>query len=542
MINYSDKKALIVEDFAEFARAVGTMLRSMGIVYTDTVTSGEAAIQACRETKYDIILSDYNLGSHKDGQQVLEELSAFNLIKPSCIFIMITAEKNAAMVMAALEFEPDSYLTKPFNSQLLRVRLDKAITKNQMLFPINKALKNKQWPKAYSLCNEISGEHPKYKSSCDKLRFTALLRAKRYDDALVLVNNLLNDRATPWAMNGLGELYYLMDNQEKAESTFKQMISEFPMAIEGYDWLAKIQHQMGQAAEAQQTLESAVNKSPKLITRQKRLALLAEQNKDYETMTNAYRKAVKFGENSAFASSDEYIKLTKSIGKQLKSNTNEDRKKLISEVKSLFTQIEQKFKNCSRTQFRGAVAHADFSAIISDKISIEKYLEEANKVFDKIEEHIGTEESLEIAESLKTLGLNELAECVLEEAVEQYFDNPTFIKAAAKLTSNKYLIENASKANQLNNQAVKLFKQNKYKGAIDYFKQALDIAPNNVNICLNYAQSLLKLFQSGENEPSLLFDAEEILMGITRLSVGDQRYARFSELTRLNQLMIQKLD
>ena len=107
MIKYSKKKALIVEDFAEFARAVGTMLRNMGITYTDTVTSGEAAIQACRETKYDIILSDYNLGPLKDGQQVLEELVTFNLLKPSCTFIMITAEKNAAMVMGALEFQPD---------------------------------------------------------------------------------------------------------------------------------------------------------------------------------------------------------------------------------------------------------------------------------------------------------------------------------------------------------------------------------------------------------------------------------------------------
>jgi len=542
MIKYPEKKALIIEDFAEFARAVGTMLRSMGILYTDTVTSGEAAIQACRENKYDIILSDYNLGSQKDGQQVLEELAAFNLIKPDCTFIMITAEKNAAMVMAALEFQPDSYLTKPFNNQILKARLDASILKKQTLLPINRAIKKKQWVKAYRLCGTISQEHPKYNTACTQLKFQALKNAKKYDEALKLVDDIINDRATPWALKGMGTIHYEMGEIKKSRDYFQQMTKEFPMALEGYDWLAKIQHQLEQPVEAQKTLEKAVEKSPKLLRRQKYLGQLAEQNDDLETMTNAYRKAVKFGQHSAFSASDEYIKLAKSIGKQLKGNSNDDRQKLILEVESLFQQVEQKFKNCTSTQFRGAVAHADFSSIIEDKKATKKHLDNANSIFDRIEEHIGPEESLEISSSLKTLGLRELAECVLEEAVEQYFDNPSFIKEAAKVTTNKHLIQNASKANKLNNEAVRLFKKNTFSKAIIYFIQAAEIAPNNVNICLNYAQALLKLYQSGDRKTAHLFQAEELLNGITRLPINDHRYARFSELNRLNQLMLQKID
>jgi len=542
MIKYSEKKALIIEDFAEFARAVGTMLRSMGILYTDTVTSGEAAIQACRENKYDIILSDYNLGSQKDGQQVLEELAAFNLIKSDCTFIMITAEKNAAMVMAALEFQPDSYLTKPFNNQILKARLDASILRKQLLLPINRALKNKQWVKAYKLCDAISKEHPKYKTACTQLKFQALKNAKKHEEALRLVNDIVNDRATPWALKGIGTIYYAMGEIKKARDCFYQMTQEFPMALEGYDWLAKIQHQLEQPVEAQKTLEKAVEKSPKLLRRQKYLGQLAEQNNDFDTMTSAYRKAVKYGQHSAFSGSDEYIKLAKSIGKQLRGNSNDDRQKLILEVESLFQQVEQKFKDCTSTQFRGAVAHADFSSIIEDKKATKKHLDTANSIFDRIEEHIGPDESLEISESLKTLGLRELAECVLEEAVEQYFDNPAFIKAASKLTSNKHLIQNASKANKLNNEAVRLFKKNEFREAIVYFIQAAEIAPNNVNICLNYTQALLKLYQSGDKKTDHLFQAEEILNDITRLSISDHRYTRFSELNRLNQLMLQKID
>ena len=542
MIKYSEKKALIIEDFAEFARAIGTMIRNMGINHADTVTSGEAAIQACRETKYDIILSDYNLGPKKDGQQVLEELVTFKLIKPSCSFIMITAEKTTAMVMAALEFQPDSYLTKPFNSQLLRSRLDKSINKKQILNPVKIKMAKKKWVEAYRLCDQIIEKTPKYRSACMQLKFDCLKNSKQFDKALELVEAIVNDRATPWALRGIGSIYYELGEFKKSERVFSQMIVEFPMALEGYDWLARIQHQLDKPVEAQKTLQKAVERSPKLLRRQKYLATLAEQNSDFETMTQAYRQAVKYGQNSAFSGADEYVKLTKSIGKTLKNNTNEDRNKLITEAESLFQQIEKKFKQDSCTQFRGAVAHADFSSIVKDKKSIDKYLKNANVFFDAIEEHIGADESIEIAASLKTLGLKELAECVLEEAVEQYFDNPQFIKQASKLTNNKHLIKNASKANKLNNQAVKLFRKNEYSGAINFFTKAAEIAPNNVNIGLNHAQALLKWFQSGENKAQMLYQTETILSGITRLPLTDPRYSRYSELMRLNQLMLQKVE
>jgi len=542
MIKYADKNVLIIEDFTEFARAVGTMLRNMGISYCDTVTSGEAAIQACREKKYDIILSDYNLGSQKDGQQVLEELISFKLIKSSCVFIMITAEKAAAMVMGALEFQPDSYLTKPFNSQTLKLRLDRAIEKKQTLAPITNKINKKKWLDAYQLCDKIMEQSPKHHASCLQLKLDALIGAKQLDKALKLVIDITNERATPWTLKCLGSIYYKRGELEKSENIFIEMTESFPMVIEGYDWLAKIQGLLEKPVDAQKTLQKAVERSPKPLKRQKHLGQLAEQNQDYDTMTHAYRQAVKYGEHSAFSGAEEYVKLAKSIGNILKGNTNEDRKKLISEAESLFTQIEKKFKQDPSIQFRGAVAHADFSTTIKDLKSSEKYKEIAPVLFDKIEEHLSANDSIEIAQSLKNVGLSQLAECVIEEAVEQYFDNPAFIKQASKITNNKHLISNAKNADKINNKAVKCFKSSDFAGAIDLFLEASEIAPNNVNIALNHAQALLKRYQLEQKDPQDLYNSEDILAEITRLPLTDPRYSRYSELLRLNQLMLQKVE
>ena len=556
MPNYTNKKALIIEDFVEFANAVSAMLQQMGLTDCSMTTSGESAIQLCRENKFDIILSDYNLGAKKDGQQVLEELITLKLIPTHCVFIMTTAEKTAAMVMAALEFQPDSYLTKPFNGKLLKSRLDKAIIQKQTLSPINDLINKKEWLQAYNKCNLVGEESPKFKMDCAKLKFECLRSANKTEQALKLVKEFTQQRDTPWSLKSIGSIYYMQEKLPEAEQIFKEMVSKFPMALEGYDWLSKIQHQLGRSIEAQSTLQQAVKKSPKLIKRQRSLGRLAEHNQDFDTMASAYRQAVHYGEHSIFSDPEEYVKLTKSIGKKIKDNANKDKNKLVEEAKNIFRKIRTRFKNDRGIQFRGAVAHADFGSITKDDQAVESQLQSASKIFEQLEEHLSANDSLEIADSLKVLGLPQLAESVLELAVEQYMDNPMFMESAARLTSNKQLIKNATQANQLNNQAIKLFKSNRLDSAMKTLQEASQIAPNNINICLNSVQILLKRYQiavtrsksdqldSNQNTAKRVKDlhhSEQILSSITRLSPKNPNYARYAELNRLNQLMLQKL-
>lgn len=540
LVHYSKKSVLIIEDFAEFARALRGMMSAMGAKQIDLVYNGEDAIQACKERKYDIILSDYNLGNSKDGQQVLEELYSSKLLKHNTVFVLATAENTTDMVMGAIEFQPDSYLTKPFNGQTLKSRLDKAIHKKDTLAPINLLIDQKKWQQAIESADEIIKQHPRFKMAALRLKLACYKGSRQYDKALELATGIVNQRPIPWAMLGVGEIFYLKNELEKSADLFSDMISEFPMVLEGYDWLAKVQQKLGLPIEAQQTLAKAVEKSPKALERQKELGLIAEENDDIETMAKAFRQAVKVGKNSAFASPDEYVKLTRSIGMQLKGNSDVDRKKLIEEAESAFTKLESRFKGDAGTQFRSAVAHADFSSITNNKERASKYLEDAAKHYKNIEEHIGAKESIEISESLKNLGQKELAESLLEEAAEQYFDDPEFINKAAKITTNKNLIANSKKANQLNNKAIKLFSEDKYSEAIKYFKMSSEIAPNNTNIHLNHVQVLLKEYQTESHDIALLQQAESVISNITRLPVSDPRYERYSELSRLTQLMLQK--
>ena len=160
--DYRHQKMLIIDDFAEFRISLKGMVQQLGVLEIDMAASGEIALEKCQMVRYDIILSDYNLGEGKDGQQVLEELIHRDLLKPTTVYVMITAENTTEMVMGALEHTPDSYLTKPFTKALLKSRLDKLLAKKIALAKVNKAITAKDYGKAIKQCDLLITAGSKY--------------------------------------------------------------------------------------------------------------------------------------------------------------------------------------------------------------------------------------------------------------------------------------------------------------------------------------------------------------------------------------------
>ena len=118
-------RCLVVDDMPDIRVALTKMLRTFGAEQIDFVANGDQAIEACSSRTYQLVLCDYNLGDGRDGQQVLEELRFRNQLNNTSIFVMVTAESSREMVLGALEYQPDDYITKPITLPFLRQRLDR---------------------------------------------------------------------------------------------------------------------------------------------------------------------------------------------------------------------------------------------------------------------------------------------------------------------------------------------------------------------------------------------------------------------------------
>src|SRR3989338_7495477 len=104
------KYFLIVDDFQGMRTLMREMLKTFGVKNIDTVTNGIEAIASLEKNKYDVVLCDFNLGTGKNGQQILEEAKHRDLVGLSTAWVIIIAEKTADMVFGAAEYMPDDYI------------------------------------------------------------------------------------------------------------------------------------------------------------------------------------------------------------------------------------------------------------------------------------------------------------------------------------------------------------------------------------------------------------------------------------------------
>ena len=99
--SYSSLQALIVDDFESFRITLSKMLQEFGIGTVDSSPSSADALRYCNAKVYDIILCDQNLGKGKTGQQILEVLRHQPNINSDSLFVLVSAESNKNIIMAA---------------------------------------------------------------------------------------------------------------------------------------------------------------------------------------------------------------------------------------------------------------------------------------------------------------------------------------------------------------------------------------------------------------------------------------------------------
>ncbi len=305
--DFQDKKILVVDDFPEFRTAIKRMVEAFGATNVDTSSNGEDAIGLIKTKHYDAILCDYNLGDGKDGQQVLEEGKYKGIIKDDQIFILLTAENTAEMVMGALEYEPDGYLVKPFTKEMVHQRLLKTVAKKQELEDVYKAIQHDDLGKAIALCDEKINAGGHAVLTCLKIKGKLQLRLGKYEDAFKLYDEFLGTKKLPWVLMGRGQCNYFFKKYDKALEDFEAIVALSDVNVEGYDWIAKAKLAMNDAVGAQEILENAARLSPKAILRQQLLGDVAFKNKNIEVAEKAYRWAVQLGRHSCYRRVLDYI-------------------------------------------------------------------------------------------------------------------------------------------------------------------------------------------------------------------------------------------
>lgn len=535
MIDYSHKRFLIVDDFTDFRSALSGMLRQMGVNDIDAATNGEEALALCRKNHYDVILHDYNLGKGKNGQQVLEELHHDRLLGPHCVFIIISAESSQAMVMAALECEPDSYLTKPFNLASLQQRLDRLLGMKSVLKPVLEAQWQGDWRGVLEACSRILAEHPRYAPQCRRHQVAALAALGRREEQAKLLQMLISERPLPWALVALADLWRENGQLEQAQALYLDGIRQFPMIPALYDGLAATELALGNPQEAQQQLQQGLRISPNSLRRQERMGELAQRNDDHEQAARAFRHAVELGRNSLFRNPENHLNLVSSLQAQAGDNVLGQR--VLGEIRQTLGELDRTWRDDPALAVRSRLAQAESLDRAGQGAEARRLAEQAVAQLAELEGFFSAPAALRVAEQLRALGQPQQADSVLGSCAEMYGDDPQVLAEIATHTDDPAILAAGSQALEWNQQAILLYQQKQYPEALQLFRQALASQPRNISFALNSAQSLLRLLGRQpaaqlQEAPAtgLLDECRDCLQRASHMPLGDHRQERYRKL------------
>jgi tetratricopeptide (TPR) repeat protein len=527
-VDWAAKNYLVVDDFVGIRQLLRESLRSLGAKNIDQASSGGEAMGLLARIRYDVVLCDYNLGEGKNGQQVLEEARVRNLVNPSTVWLMVSAEKSVESVMGAAEHQPDAYLIKPITEGVLLTRLNRVWQKKQVFRMIDQAYAEKDYLRAARLCDERIG-HDKI-HELDLLRMKARLMEKSGQPARAreVYEQVLEQREYQWARAGLAKIRMANGEFEQARQIFQGVIAENRYYIDAYDQLACAYQNMGKLEEACAILERAAKLSPNSVLRQRNLGNIALKLDNMQMAEKAFRKCMEIGEYSIMKTPDAHLGLARVCGRK---NDPKEALRLLAAAQREFA-IEHPDLVLRTKITEGLVYHES-----GDYRRARKAGDELEEMLKLAPERPDTATCLELATLLFAVGVKDAPAELLCYVIRNNHDNPLLLDEVqaifekARMGDEGLALIHSSKkeAADLMNQGVLLWKTGKLAEAVEWMRKARKAVPNNQRILFNTAQIMVSHMQQHGTDVDMWNEAAEVLHHVDRLLPGQQRFAQLME-------------
>ncbi|WP_275113862.1 response regulator [Psychromonas antarctica] len=502
MFSYKNKKILIVDDQKAFHIMLKTMLTNQGAKNISFADSAESAIRLAQHKAFDIYLIDYNLGSGKNGVQLIDYLRRNELISNSSLCFIITGDNQKSMVLTAIETSPDDYLMKPFSQTQLFNRLSRADQKKNVFADIFDALQQKSYSHAITLCQDRIITEPKYSGLCKNLLADIFIQTEQYQAAQKILTALVKKRPLVRASISLAKTHYLQENYSEAIKLLKTVIDNTPLQMEAYQWLARAYQRSGKLSKALNMLTHAANMTHHSIERHQEVALLANEMDEHQIMVSSYAAILQLSRHSFYPDPSHLANYIHSILDHAQNQEDiSERKTILKKVNSALYQ--------SRFE-EGRNKHFDFNRfdeICQAKIAMamDEPLKAKRKIFSTLENSeipIAELDNTLLCESIFSLldiGEFDYATPYLDELKQREIINPSMQASIKKCTGEKLTIR-IERFKAHNQSGIEAFAQKEYEHALNHFNQALKLEALNSGALLNRIQVYIELLKQAKND------------------------------------------
>ena len=476
---YKIKTVLVVDDSDQIRSYLKSMLLLIGFEEVVLARDAEVALSNCRRMSFDFILCDFKLGHGRDGYQLFEVLRAERLLKPECCFLIVSAERQRQSVYGMIEYQPADYLLKPFSYAELERRIARAYHIRKALQQAYVAIGRGQFEDAVKACDDVVATRSRYAIHASRLKAELLTRLERFDEAEHLYGWALTVRDFGWAKLGLAVTYGYQGRREEAEALLKELTTLPETKIEAFDWLTRLYMSQNRTDEALAAVDTVVKLSPRNYLRHHVLANLAVIEQQTALAVTVHQRLLTTARYSMFDTADNMLNYARALLEVAKTQSPKDCDETIAKIQDFITTIKKRFHPSSYEHDRlvvdarifllqGKQGKAEDCLVQSEALSLERVLSPAG-MLDRARAYI---EAGNLAMSEHYMS------CV--STVAQ--DDSLYSSAVSLLMQYEQQRQQPLRQ-QLSQQNAKLM-------AIEYFRNALQQTPGNVNIALNLLQAI----------------------------------------------------
>ncbi|MFI4940275.1 MAG: tetratricopeptide repeat protein [Burkholderiales bacterium] len=483
---------LIVEPRSGMRDSMHNMLNLCGISKIDHAVGSGPALRSLKSRAYDIILCEYDLGEGQDGQQLLEDLRHHKLIPLWTIFIMVTAERSYEKVVGAAELAPTDYLLKPFTADAMLERLGRALDRQAPFMSAYQLMHEGNLTAALDACIEGSAKNPRFMSDFMRLRAELHLMLGQAEQAGAIYKKLIEIKAFAWARLGLAKALVMQNRLEEAEALLQSLVLDNPKFLDTYDWLARIQQTLGRLSEAQGVLEKAVEISPHVVRRLRKLGDVAMEAGDMAVAEKTFQKVVAKARYSEFRDPEDHVKLVKTL---VKKGDTKQAAIVVRDLEKSLAGIE-KIEACRA--FSAAMIHEQAG-------DAERAVEEFSAAVTACRDGVGlsTDLKLNLAKSCLDYDMDDAASEIMVKVMSNATDSvamgkarKVFEEAGREDLADSVAKESRKQVLDMVSTGVELAKNGDYRGAVQVMTEAALKFPDNPQVVFNAVLALLKCIEN----------------------------------------------
>lgn len=524
---FSNKKCLVVDDFPEIRGSLKRSLRGFGAEHVDTAADGTEAVKLCAANKYDIVICDYNLGTSKDGQQVLEEVRFLRVLLMTSLFVLLTGEQSREMVLGALECQPDDYITKPYTEQSLKTRLNRAIIRHEALIHIKQAIADGNYRKALESCNEMISNGSRYAKDCIKMKGQLLFLLKELKEAKALYESLLDKKPMVWAKLGLGKTLIELGQLDAAEDLMEEVLQEDERYIEAHDMLSEIHTRKNDIHSAQKAMERATYISPKSVIRHRELAELADINHDDDVSLKSHQNAIKWGFNSCHESPQDYFNFVRKVADVTKGDTSNESKTLVKQANTFLERARKRYGSTPEVEAQALMVETQLHVSLGQADKAQDTAAKATKLYNNVRAP-SVQSSLEFARTLYAMDDEEQARAILTSVAANHPNDKKLLRIIDGITGEPISDEGKGQAAKLTKSGINAYDAKEFEEAIKVFNQALVAYPKHIGLNLNLVQAIAAYDEEAGPSHTHEKACRRCMRAIGNLKTDHKQFKRFA--------------